>query len=374
MVSIAVWLNYDVQIQALCATLLVVVALCVHSLACPYVTDAMDGLELMSLFGSFCTYFFGQFLFADGVGETGKTFVSFIIVLVNLAFMITVICMVAGTGLRAVAAFGKKFRKLCCFGKQNDEGDDGSEPQRVNQDSADDHHSETELMPRSKRQKSPREFDQAQWEQQQAMVQQQQMISILQQQQMALAQQQAQMQSGMYPQRVELQSQMSQSEVDLLQQQQMAVAQQQAQVHQVEMYSQQQQRVELPSVMSQMSQSDVQFVEQQQMAVAQQQAQMQQAQMQQQQQPVQHAIPIDSPTNAIPANVNGSPLHVVPPNAHPVHPAHMSGQSPVYVQQQMLAQQQQQQIMPQQEQQYVYAKQPQESAPGQAPQQSNENI
>ena len=55
MVCVAVWLSYDIQIQALCATLLVVIALCVHALACPYVTDAMDGLELLSLFGSFCS-------------------------------------------------------------------------------------------------------------------------------------------------------------------------------------------------------------------------------------------------------------------------------------------------------------------------------
>merc|ERR1719204_1338685 len=84
MVCVAVYMSYDIQVQALCATLLVVICLCVHSLACPYVTDAMDGLELLSLFGSFCTYFFGQFLFTPSVSPAGKAVVSFIIVLVNL--------------------------------------------------------------------------------------------------------------------------------------------------------------------------------------------------------------------------------------------------------------------------------------------------
>merc|ERR1712129_612132 len=76
MVSIAVFFSYDIQIQSLLATLLCVTALCVHALACPYVTDAMDGLELLSLFGSFCTCFFGQFLFTPSVNSLGKTIVS----------------------------------------------------------------------------------------------------------------------------------------------------------------------------------------------------------------------------------------------------------------------------------------------------------
>ena len=120
MVCIAVWLSHAIQVQALCATLLVVVALCVHSLACPYVTDAMDGLELLSLFGSFCTYFFGQFLFTPSVGDGAKLVVSFIIVLVNLAVVTAVALMIAGKGLGAVAAFGRKFRKIICCAKSPD--------------------------------------------------------------------------------------------------------------------------------------------------------------------------------------------------------------------------------------------------------------
>eukprot|EP00483_Globobulimina_turgida_P013246 UN13270 len=117
MVSIAVFFSYDIQIQALLATLLVVVALCIHSLACPYTTEAMDGLELLSLFGSFCTFFFGQFLFTDSVSDIGKTLVSFIIIVVNTVVVVAVVLMIAGKGLVAVTTFGKKFRQLICCQK-----------------------------------------------------------------------------------------------------------------------------------------------------------------------------------------------------------------------------------------------------------------
>ena len=62
-IGIAVFFSYDTQIQSLLAILLVVIALSVHAYACPFVSDTMDGLELLSLFGSFITYFMGQFLF-----------------------------------------------------------------------------------------------------------------------------------------------------------------------------------------------------------------------------------------------------------------------------------------------------------------------
>ena len=119
MVAIAVFFSYDIQIQSLLATLLVVVVLCVHSLACPYINEALDGLELLSLFGSFCTYFFGQFLFAEAVGPVGKAIVSFIIVAVNLCVVVAICVMVAGKGVTAVAAFGRKFRAIICCQKKN---------------------------------------------------------------------------------------------------------------------------------------------------------------------------------------------------------------------------------------------------------------
>lgn len=117
MVSIAVFFNYDIQIQSLLATLLCVSVLCVHALGCPYVTDAMDGLELLSLFGSFCTYFFGQFLFTPSVGPAGRTIVSFIIVIVNLIVMGAIFAMVIGQGVGIVGKFGAKLRRICCCGK-----------------------------------------------------------------------------------------------------------------------------------------------------------------------------------------------------------------------------------------------------------------
>jgi len=114
MVSIAVFFNYDIQIQSLLATLLCVMALCVHALGCPYVTDAMDGLELLSLFGSFCTYFFGQFLFTPSVSSAGRAIVSFIIVFVNLAVMAAIFALIVGQGVGIVGKIGKKLRRVCC--------------------------------------------------------------------------------------------------------------------------------------------------------------------------------------------------------------------------------------------------------------------
>lgn len=112
MVAIAVFASYDIQIQSLCATLLVVFVLCIHSLSCPYINESLDGLELLSLFGSFSTYFFGQFLFAEAVGKTGKAFVSFIIVMVNFSVMLAVGLMVVGKSVPMVSAFGRKYRKF----------------------------------------------------------------------------------------------------------------------------------------------------------------------------------------------------------------------------------------------------------------------
>jgi len=137
-VAIAVFFS-NIQLQALFATLLVVLVLCVHSLACPYISEALDGLELLSLFGSFCTYFFGQFLFTPGVGPVGRAVTSFVIVLVNLAVVVAIGMMVAGKGATMVAAFGKKFRALICCEKKDaaedeDEDEDGDEEEEGDDD------------------------------------------------------------------------------------------------------------------------------------------------------------------------------------------------------------------------------------------------
>eukprot|EP00494_Astrolonche_serrata_P006402 UN06422 len=84
MVFITVYIQ-DFRIQSLMAVLLNVAALSTHALACPFVSDQVDALEWLSLFGSFCTYFFGQFLFEDIELEPNqKLFVSVIIGLVNI--------------------------------------------------------------------------------------------------------------------------------------------------------------------------------------------------------------------------------------------------------------------------------------------------
>ena len=125
MVGIAVFFS-DIRLQSLMATLLVVLVLCVHALACPYINEALDGLELLSLFGSFCTYFFGQFLFQpdEVVSPLGKSLVSFVIVVVNLCVVLAVGFMVAGRGATMVSAFGRKFRALICCEKGSEPEDD----------------------------------------------------------------------------------------------------------------------------------------------------------------------------------------------------------------------------------------------------------
>eukprot|EP00487_Bulimina_marginata_P012910 TRINITY_DN9529_c0_g1_i1.p1 TRINITY_DN9529_c0_g1~~TRINITY_DN9529_c0_g1_i1.p1 ORF type:complete len:220 (+),score=11.28 TRINITY_DN9529_c0_g1_i1:178-837(+) len=135
MVAIAVFFSYDIQIQSLLATLLVVVALCVHALACPYVTDAMDGLELLSLFGSFCTYFFGQFLFTESVGPAGRSIVSFIIVCVNICVVLALVLMVAGKGFGTVARIGAKLRDIMCCRRNGSGSNSNSQQQAVADDS-----------------------------------------------------------------------------------------------------------------------------------------------------------------------------------------------------------------------------------------------
>merc|ERR1719320_981998 len=89
MVYIAVFLEWDFQIQSLTATLLCVISVVVHGVCYPYTTDNLDSLELMSLFGSFCTYFLGQFLFVDAIQIQVKTFISVIIGLMNFFIMLT---------------------------------------------------------------------------------------------------------------------------------------------------------------------------------------------------------------------------------------------------------------------------------------------
>merc|ERR1712228_489534 len=140
MVSIAVFFSYDIQIQSLLATLLCVTALCVHALACPYVTDAMDGLELLSLFG------------------------SFIIVIVNMAVMIAIFAMLIGEGVGMVTRFGKKLRNILCCRKNKPaavakpDGVDGTlgvqAPNNVLEEKGN-----AISSPREKRKKKPRDDD-----------------------------------------------------------------------------------------------------------------------------------------------------------------------------------------------------------------------
>ena len=112
MAVVAVFASYDIQVQTLLATLLVVVVLSIHAYSLPYTSDSLNGLELLSLFGSFCTYFFGQFLFAEAVGQTGKTIVSVVVVAVNFSVLLAIGLMIMGKGAAMVAAIGKKLAEF----------------------------------------------------------------------------------------------------------------------------------------------------------------------------------------------------------------------------------------------------------------------
>jgi len=91
MVFISVYIK-EFRVQSLMAVLLNVIALAVHALFQPFVSEQVDLLEWLSLFGSFCTYFFGQFLF-PGVGITDgqQRFISFVIAVVSVVVMFTIL-------------------------------------------------------------------------------------------------------------------------------------------------------------------------------------------------------------------------------------------------------------------------------------------
>jgi len=76
----------------------------VHAVACPFISDTMDSLELMSLFGSFCTYFLGQFLFVETIASGWKIFISVIIGLVNFSIMMVLALIILGMASAKVKA------------------------------------------------------------------------------------------------------------------------------------------------------------------------------------------------------------------------------------------------------------------------------
>jgi len=116
MVFIAVFLEWDFQLQSLMATLLCVISVVVHGVACPYMTDSLDSLELMSLFGSFCTYFLGQFLFVPTIPSGVKTFISVLIGLINFFIMFTFMMIILGMASATMKAAIMNLRvvRWCC--------------------------------------------------------------------------------------------------------------------------------------------------------------------------------------------------------------------------------------------------------------------
>jgi hypothetical protein len=70
------------------ALMLVVVCLLVHIRYQPFLHDTSDKLEFISLFISFLTFFFGLILFSSEVRDYARVVISFIIVALNLLFVL----------------------------------------------------------------------------------------------------------------------------------------------------------------------------------------------------------------------------------------------------------------------------------------------
>lgn len=88
-VGINVFLSYDIQIQSLLFVLVIVIFLTAHIHIQPFKQPIGDKLETFSLFTSFITFFFGQFLYLNQKFNTGvRIFVSFLIVILNAAFFL----------------------------------------------------------------------------------------------------------------------------------------------------------------------------------------------------------------------------------------------------------------------------------------------
>eukprot|EP00495_Collosphaeridae_sp_1-RS-2012_P006867 TRINITY_DN651_c0_g1_i2.p1 TRINITY_DN651_c0_g1~~TRINITY_DN651_c0_g1_i2.p1 ORF type:complete len:376 (+),score=48.58 TRINITY_DN651_c0_g1_i2:1069-2196(+) len=96
MVAIAVFANDDFKTQSLLATLLCVLAVVLHGVACPFESDTIDGLELLSLFGSFCTYFLGQFLDVETLPKSLKLVTTIIIGFVNFLVLFAILMVLVG--------------------------------------------------------------------------------------------------------------------------------------------------------------------------------------------------------------------------------------------------------------------------------------
>jgi len=91
LVSVSVYFSESQNIQALMAVLLCTIALTVHSAGRPFVHTTLNVMEFLSLVSSFCTFFWGQFLFIEDIGNDVKITASAMVLFVNIGFVLLVV-------------------------------------------------------------------------------------------------------------------------------------------------------------------------------------------------------------------------------------------------------------------------------------------
>jgi len=98
LITIAVFFGRKPQVQTLLAVLLVTVALLGHVLARPFDKPVMFYMELFSLCNSFVTFYLGQFLFIDSIGNSQRSKLAdglgYIIVILNATFLLVFLAVV----------------------------------------------------------------------------------------------------------------------------------------------------------------------------------------------------------------------------------------------------------------------------------------
>lgn len=133
MVTISVFLSEDFKTQSLTATLLCVVVVVLHGFACPFESDTIDGLELLSLFGSFCTYFLGQFLDVEILPDSFKLFVTIAIGLMNFLVLFSIAMVLIGMASGGMVTKLANIKVLKLF-KRNRNNVDVLKPRKKTED------------------------------------------------------------------------------------------------------------------------------------------------------------------------------------------------------------------------------------------------
>jgi len=91
LVAVAVFFASNTHVQSIVAVFLVTMVMMAHISSKPYENQRMDTMELFSLITSFATFWCGQFLFVDSIDNRDKTFFSFVIIGMNVLFLVAAI-------------------------------------------------------------------------------------------------------------------------------------------------------------------------------------------------------------------------------------------------------------------------------------------